>query len=110
LKRSNTGIENLDLEQLSLFDLCWPSEEIAKSDSQNIKKGQNPDVFSVSRKLWTAKELAEYLGIGINKSYTLMRSKGFPTTHLGKKKYVTREAVDEWLDAYKGKTFVMEER
>ena len=110
MKHNETKHDVWYSEQLNLFDMCRPSEDMDNGKPQNANNKQDTENFMSQKKLMTTKELAEYLGIGINAAYTLLRSKGFPGIRLGKKKYVTREAVDEWLDAYKGKTFVMEER
>ena len=44
-------------------------------------------------KLMTAKEVKEYLGIGRDKCYRLMRSKSFPSTQVGDRYYVTFSAL-----------------
>lgn len=57
--------------------------------------------------LFTAKELASYLKIGRDKSYALMKNSAFPSFTIGKRKYVTKEAVNDWLEQNKYKTFVV---
>ena len=57
--------------------------------------------------LWTAKELGEYLNIGRDRSYALMRASGFPSIKIGSRFYVTQEAVDEWLKRYAGRKFLL---
>ena len=45
-----------------------------------------------------AEELAAVLGISRAGAYTLMRSKGFPTIHIGKRMVVYRDKFIEWMD------------
>ena len=53
----------------------------------------------------TAKEVSEYLKLGINKTYKLMKSDGFPSDHIGTKVYVTKEALEKWLREAENKKF-----
>ena len=51
----------------------------------------------------SAKDLAEFLGIGRDKAYALMRSKSFPSILLGKRYIVLKEALERWLRDKEGK-------
>lgn len=53
----------------------------------------------------SAKDLAKRLGIGRDKSYSLMRSNGFPSILLGKRYIVTEDALRRWLQEVEGKTY-----
>lgn len=44
-------------------------------------------------------------GIGTNKAYEMVNSKGFPVVRLGKKILVIRDRVDEFLYSNIGATF-----
>ncbi|MCQ2486156.1 MAG: helix-turn-helix domain-containing protein [Clostridia bacterium] len=46
-----------------------------------------------------ADEVAAVLGISRANAYTLMRSDGFPTIHIGKRMIVPRDKLIEWIDA-----------
>ena len=45
-----------------------------------------------------ADELAAVLGISRAGAYTLMRSKGFPTIFIGKRRVVYRDKFIQWMD------------
>lgn len=45
-----------------------------------------------------ADQLAAVLGISRAQAYVLMRSKGFPTIHIGKRMVVHRDKLMEWMD------------
>ena len=53
----------------------------------------------------TTKEVQKILKIGRDRSYALMRSKGFPSIKIGARYYVTEEALNEWLRRYAYKTY-----
>ena len=44
-----------------------------------------------------ANEVACALGISRANAYTLMRSKGFPTLHIGKRMVVPKDKLLEWM-------------
>ena len=58
-------------------------------------------------KVFTAKELASVLRIGRDKAYALIRSAGFPSICIGKRYIVTEKALNEWLDQYEHKKYVL---
>lgn len=58
-------------------------------------------------KVLTAKDVSDILKIGKNQTYMLMSSKAFPSYKIGKKFFVTDEALDEWLKKIQGKTIVV---
>ncbi|MCR8746213.1 helix-turn-helix domain-containing protein [Romboutsia lituseburensis] len=58
-----------------------------------------------SKKLITVKEFAMEYGIGTNKAYEMVNSKGFPVVKLGRKILVIRDRVDEFLYKNIGVTF-----
>lgn len=50
------------------------------------------------------RDMANYLHIGINKAYELVKSTGFPAVKLSERKYVIPVAkLDEWLNDNIGK-------
>lgn len=55
----------------------------------------------------TPKEVSDILKLGINNTYTLMNSDAFPSYKIGKKMFVTSEALEEWLYKVQGKTIHM---
>ena len=58
-----------------------------------------------NKKLITVKEFAEEYGVGINKAYEMVNSKGFPVVKLGRKILVIKDKVDECLYSNVGKSF-----
>lgn len=45
-----------------------------------------------------ADRVAQVLGISRANAYILMRSKGFPTLHIGKRMVVPKEKLLEWIN------------
>ena len=45
-----------------------------------------------------ANEVADILGIARNSAYNLMRSKGFPTIHIGRRMVVPKDKLIEWIE------------
>ena len=58
-----------------------------------------------NKKLITVKEFAKEYGIGTNKAYERVNSKGFPVVKLGRKILVIRDRVDEFLYKSIGNSF-----
>ena len=58
-----------------------------------------------NKKLITVKEFIEEYGIGTNKAYEIVNSKGFPVIRIGKKILIIRNKVDEWLNDNIGERF-----
>lgn len=62
---------------------------------------------TVSR-LLTVKDLQKVLPIGRDKAYALMHSRAFPAIKIGGRYYVSEKALNEWLDKYAFRVFVVE--
>ena len=58
-----------------------------------------------NKKLITVKEFIEEYGLGTNKAYEIVNSKGFPVIRLGKKILIIRDRIDEWLNDNIGERF-----
>lgn len=58
-----------------------------------------------NKKLITVREFAKEYGIGTNKAYEMVNSKGFPVVKLGRKILVIRDRVDEFLYKSIGNSF-----
>ena len=58
-----------------------------------------------NKKLITVKEFASEYGIGTNKAYEMVNSKGFPVIRLGKKILIVRDRIDEFLYDNVGNSF-----
>lgn len=55
----------------------------------------------------TVKDLTEKLGVGRDTAYALMRAKGFPSFKIGKRYFVSEEALEEWIKGMKNRNFVL---
>lgn len=53
----------------------------------------------------TVTEAAKLTGIGLNKMYELVNSKGFPAIRTGRKILIVRRKYTEWLEENIGKVF-----
>jgi len=49
-----------------------------------------------------AKILKDFMGISNGMVYELLRSEGFPTLHVNKRKLIPRDAFLRWMDANTG--------
>ena len=56
-------------------------------------------------KMIDVKTMQGILGIGRDKAYNLMHSKGFPSIKLGGRYYVEEAALNEWLCRYRFKEY-----
>lgn len=43
-------------------------------------------------------EAAEFLGVSKSKMYLLVRTKGFPTVHIGNRILVSTKGLERWID------------
>ena len=57
-------------------------------------------------RLLTAKDIQYILGMRKNKTYELLNSKGFPTLRIGKRIYVKRSKLNEWINLYSGRAYL----
>ncbi len=56
-------------------------------------------------KFLTVKEVSDYLQLGINKTYSLFKYKGFPCVKFGSSYRVRKDDLLNYLAANKGNTF-----
>ena len=66
----------------------------------------NPEITEemTEKALWV-KDLEEYLNIGYSKALNLMRSAGFPSIRLGRRYFVMRSDLEDWIRKYRYRTF-----
>lgn len=55
----------------------------------------------------TVKEVSKILCIGLNQTYALMKSKGFPSYRINNKYFVTEENLCKWRDNIKGRQILL---
>lgn len=84
---------------------------VFNEDTKKILKGdsvmEQQSTIQNELRILTAKELGSVLKIGRDKAYALIRSKGFPSICIGKRYIVTEKALNEWLQQYEHKHFVV---
>lgn len=51
----------------------------------------NSDILNV-------KQMAKYLGIGINAAYKLVHQDGFPSLRIGKRIVIPKTQLDKWVE------------
>lgn len=64
--------------------------------TQNIGNDNSPVMY-------TTKDLQEILKCGSRTIYNLMHSKTFPSIKIGRKYFVEKNALENWLNKSKGK-------
>lgn len=55
--------------------------------------------------IYQVKDIMRVMNIGRDRAYSLMKSKGFPSTQLGKTFFVTKKNFDDWTDNFAGRNF-----
>lgn len=55
------------------------------------------------RKMLKPNEVAKYLNIGRDKTYALLKVKGFPSIKIGNQYLVPEDKLNEWIDSKMGK-------
>ena len=61
----------------------------------------------VTEGLLTYKDLQSILKIGKNRAYELLKSDCFPTITINKRMYVSRKHLEEWIDSYTHKAYLV---
>lgn len=54
--------------------------------------------FTMEKLVYTVKETAQVLNIGMNNAYCLVNSKNFPRIQVGRKILVPKKALEKWLE------------
>lgn len=57
--------------------------------------------------LLTVKDLQKILNVSRDLAYALMHSHGFPSIKIGGRYFVSRDALERWLQRYEGKEFAI---
>lgn len=57
--------------------------------------------------LLTVKDLQLLLNISRDLAYALMHAHGFPSMKIGGRYFVSRDALERWLQRYEGKEFAV---
>lgn len=56
------------------------------------------DLLSKSTLTYSAKEVAEQLGVSVSKVYQLAKIQGFPTVMLGKRIRFSKKGLERWVE------------
>lgn len=51
----------------------------------------------MDRKTLTVKEVSQWLGIGINQTYALVKKDGFPKLRIGTQYLIPKKEFEEWV-------------
>ncbi len=51
----------------------------------------------MDRKTLTVKEVSQWLGIGINQAYALVKKDGFPKLRIGTQYLIPKKEFEEWV-------------
>lgn len=57
--------------------------------------------------LLTVKDLQKILNVSRDLAYALMHAHGFPSMKIGGRYFVSRDALERWLQRYEGKEFAI---
>lgn len=55
--------------------------------------------------MYSPKDVHEILGLSLNTVYAIFRQETFPGIRIGKRLFVTEDALREWLHNYEGKVY-----
>ena len=58
-------------------------------------------------KMLKPKDIRDYFGWGLERTYALFHSDSFPCMKIGKNYYITEDNFTEWLNTYKYKEFIL---
>lgn len=63
--------------------------------------------LSETERLLTYKDLQTILHVGKGRAYELLKSDCFPTIRINNRMYVNSRHLQQWLDTYKNKTYLL---
>lgn len=66
-------------------------------ESDNDLKEQKMNLKTIQKEIMDVKELADYLGIGKSKIYSLIRNKKIPASKIGRQYRFSKNVIDTWL-------------
>ena len=61
--------------------------------------------FDKVERLLTPKDIQAIFSIGKNRAYSLMKSDGFPSLRINNRLYVSKAALNSWIEKYTGRQF-----
>lgn len=64
-----------------------------------IGGGDKMNTFRCSKMVYSVKELAQLLSIGLNSAYKLTHQNNFPVIVIGRKRLIPKIAFQKWLES-----------
>ena len=69
--------------------------------------GEQGKVMEGPQRMLTALEVKEVLGFGINKTYQLINSQGFPKIKIGRQYLIPENEFNKWIEKYCYKKYIL---
>lgn len=57
------------------------------------------EVLDANKEVISVKDVKNYLGIGINQAYSLVKANKFKVKYVGKRIVIPRKSFEEWLNS-----------
>ena len=72
-----------------------------------VRSKQRPraTVINGHARVYTPKDVHEILDLSMTTIYNIFRQKTFPSIRIGKRFFVTEDALKDWMSTYEYKTF-----
>ena len=70
-------------------------------------KQRQADTDLESMRLLTPEDIQYIFSVGINRAREIMTGETFPSIRIGRRLYVSRPALEEWIELYAGKEFAL---
>ena len=67
------------------------------------REGERLKTEPIESGAMSVREMAKYLGIGLNTAYTMIHSPGFPVVRIAKRVVIPKALLDKWLEEQVGK-------
>ena len=84
------------MKMIQQNNLCKNNQDHDTFSNQTVTKPPVPAVHS--RRVYTAGEIQQMLGIGKNETYRLIHSRVFPSIRIGHRIVIPKEAFHRWLN------------
>ena len=78
-----------------------PAPDVAASGVQKRKEGE----VNMAKLTLSVPEAADVLGVSSTKMYEIVKIKGFPTIHVGKRILVSAKGLERWVEEQAAKGY-----
>lgn len=80
---------------------AWPCADTAEDDVERVRLDKPKPATLGDDLLWSAAEIAAYLGIKVRRVYYLIEAKNLPVRRLSPKSFVARKSeLTAWFSAH----------